>query len=88
MTVARAHEHISGGGLDLPAVGPLFDDYVAGFGLADRLRFHPGEFFADPLPHADVLAMGHILHDWDLDGKLELLAKAHRALPDLSLIHI
>jgi hypothetical protein len=82
VTVALAHEHISGGGLDLPAVGPLFDDYVAGFGLSDRLRFHPGEFFADPLPHADVLAMGHILHDWDLEQKMTLLAKAHQALPD------
>ena len=82
VTVALAHEHISGGGLDLPAVGPLFDDYVAGFGLSDRLRFHPGEFFADPLPQADVIAMGHILHDWDLDEKLTLLAKAHQALPD------
>jgi len=81
-TVALAHEHITGGGFDLPAVGPIFDDYVAGLGLSERLRFHPGDFFADPLPRADVLAMGHILHDWDLDGKLALLARAHDALPD------
>jgi hypothetical protein len=82
VTVALAHEHISGGGFDLPPVAPLFDDYVAGFGLSDRLRFHPGDFFADPLPQADVLTMGHILHDWDLDGKLALLTRAYDALPD------
>ena len=82
VTVALAHEHVSGGGFDLPPVGPLFEDYVAGFGLSDRLGFHPGDFFTDPLPHADVLAMGHILHDWDLERKLALLTRAHDALPD------
>lgn len=80
--VARSHEHLSGGGFDLPVVGPIFDDYVAAAGLSDRLRFHPGDFFSDPLPSADVLIMGHILHDWDLDEKRTLLAKAYAALPD------
>lgn len=80
--VARAHEHITGGGFDLPAVGPLFDDYVATAGLGDRLRFRPGDFFTDPLPGADVLILGHILHDWDADEKRTLLEKAHAALPD------
>jgi hypothetical protein len=50
-------------------------------GLSDRLAFHAGDFFADPLPRADVLVMGHILHDWDLEKKRLLLAKAHEALP-------
>jgi len=39
-----------------------------------------GDFFADPLPRADVLVMGHILHDWDLDEKRLLLQKAYDAL--------
>jgi len=82
VVVAQAHDHITGGGFDLPAVGPLFDEYVAGAGLADRLRFQPGDFFADPLPQADVITMGHILHDWDLEQKLNLLRKAYDALPD------
>lgn len=80
--VARRHPHLSGGGFDLPAVGPIFEEYVASFGLADRLAFHPGDFFADPLPEADVYVMGHILHDWNLDEKMSLLRKAHAALPD------
>ena len=50
-------------------------------GLADRLSFTAGDFFADPLPSADVLVMGHILHDWDLDQKRILLQKAYDALP-------
>jgi O-methyltransferase domain/Dimerisation domain len=79
--VALAHDHLDGGGFDLPAVGPLFDEYVAGVGLSERLRFYPGDFFIDPLPPADVLVMGHILHDWDAEQKMMLLRKAHAALP-------
>lgn len=79
--VALRHPHLTGGGFDLPAVGPIFDRHVAALGLADRLRFYPGDFFADPLPSADVLVMGHLLHDWSRDEKLLLLRKAHEALP-------
>jgi hypothetical protein len=81
VTVARAHPHLTGGGFDLPPVGPIFEEYVAEAGLGDRLRFYPGDFFADPLPGADVLIMGHVLHNWDLDQRKVLLAKAHAALP-------
>ncbi len=79
--MARAHAHITGGGFDLPVTGPIFEEYVNSFRLGQRLRFFPGDFFTDPLPKADVLAMGHILHDWDLEEKKLLLAKAYAALP-------
>jgi hypothetical protein len=81
VAIATAHKHLTGGGFDLPAVQPLFNDYVSRFGLADRLSFSPGDFFADALPRADVLIMGHILHDWDLEQKRLLLQKAYDALP-------
>jgi O-methyltransferase domain/Dimerisation domain len=79
--VALAHPHLSGGGFDLPVVGPVFEAYVESFRLGGRLLFHPGDFFQDPLPGAEVLAMGRVLHDWDLDEKKMLLAKAYAALP-------
>ena len=79
--VALAHPHLTGGGFDLPLVGPVFDEYVAAHGLTERLKFYPGDFFKDPCPSADVLIMGHILHDWPLPQKLELLSKCHAALP-------
>jgi SAM-dependent methyltransferase len=81
VAVARAHPHLAGVGWDLPAVRPVFEEYVARHGLSDRLRFQPGDFFHDPLPRADVLVMGHILHDWSLEEKRALLRKAHEALP-------
>ena len=80
--VGKAHPHVTGGGFDLHVTGPIFEDYVASFGLSDRFKFIPGDFFADALPSADVLCMGHILHDWNLDQKKTLLKKAYNALPD------
>ncbi|MGH9266607.1 MAG: methyltransferase [Acidimicrobiales bacterium] len=79
--LALAHEHVSGVGFDLPPVGPVFEEYVASFGLSGRLRFHAGDFFTDPLPRGDVLVMGRVLHDWNLEEKRLLIAKALEALP-------
>ncbi len=79
--LALAHPHLIGGEFDLPVVGPIFEEYVQSFGLGERLRFHAGSFFENPLPKADVIIMGHILHDWDLGQKRMLIHKAHAALP-------
>lgn len=82
MQIARANPHLRGIGFDLPEVGPIFEEYIAANGLADRVSFSGGSFFTDELPKADVLLFGHILHDWDLDTKLMLLRKAYAALPE------
>lgn len=79
--VLLANPNLSGIGFDLPEVAPIFEDYVAANGLSGRLRFLPGSFFDSPIPSADVIMMGHILHDWDLDTKKMLLRKAFEALP-------
>ena len=79
--VALANPHLTGGIFDLPTVGPVFEKYVAEYGLSHRLRFYPGNFFNDPMPSADVLVMGHILHDWNMEEKRMLLKKAYDALP-------
>ena len=81
VAIASAHKHLNGVGFDLEPVRPIFDRYVAEQGLSDRLKFAAGDFFRDPLPRADVLIMGHILHDWDLSQKRELIAKAYEAIP-------
>jgi hypothetical protein len=81
VAIATAHDHLMGGGFDLPPVEPIFNSYVAQHDLSSRLQFMPGDFFADALPSADVLIMGHILHDWDMSEKRLLLQKAYDALP-------
>jgi O-methyltransferase domain len=81
-TLARAHPHLIGAGFDLPEVKPIFDEFIAGRGVSDRVKFLAGNFLTDPsLPSANVLIMGHILHDWDLAQKRMLLEKAFAALP-------
>ncbi len=79
--VALKNPHIAGTGFDLPEVAPIFEEYVDSNGLSSRVKFHPGSFFTDPLPHADVILMGHILHDWNLEEKRMLVRKAYEALP-------
>jgi hypothetical protein len=78
--IAAAHPHLTGGGFDLPEVETPFREYVNARGLGQRLTFHPGNFFQDDLPRADVLVMGRILHNWGLPLKRMLLEKAYRAL--------
>jgi hypothetical protein len=78
--VALANPHLGGIGFDLAEVGPIFEEYIEQHGLSERLRFLSGDFFQDPLPKTDVITMGHILHDWNLDEKKALLRKAYEAL--------
>jgi O-methyltransferase domain/Dimerisation domain len=79
--IALANPHLRGTGFDLPEVAPVFEEYVEGLGVTDRLGFKAGDFFKDALPAADVVLMGHILHDWDLPTKKMLIGKAYDALP-------
>jgi SAM-dependent methyltransferase len=79
--LALANPHLRGIGFDLPAAREAYDDYVHSFGLGERLAFCGGDFFRDALPDADVVTLGHILHDWSLNEKMRLLRKAHDAVP-------
>lgn len=80
--IALAHPHLHGTGFDLPPVRPIFEERVHALGVANRVAFAPGSFFDQALPRADVVLMGHILHDWDLPTKRMLIGKAYDALPD------
>jgi SAM-dependent methyltransferase len=79
--LARTHPHLTGIGFDFPQVERVFTRYVAANGLDDRLRFQGGDFFVDPLPKADVVTLGHILHGASLDQKRALLRRVHETLP-------
>jgi hypothetical protein len=80
--IALRNPHIAGIGFDLPEVAPIFEEHVEANGLSSRVRFVPGSFFTDPLPRGDVIMMGHILHDWNLEEKKMLIRKAWEALPE------
>jgi hypothetical protein len=80
--IALANPHLSGIGFDLAEVGPIFEEYAERNGVAARVRFVAGSFFDQPIPNADVILMGHILHDWGLDDKRMLIRKAYDALSE------
>ena len=80
--IAAANPHLQGIGFDLPEIAPIFEEYADENKLSDRLRFQGGDFFKDPLPSANVITMGHILHDWNLETKEMLIRKAFEVLPD------
>ncbi|SEL50340.1 methyltransferase [Nitrosovibrio tenuis] len=79
--IALANPHLRGLGFDRPEVGPIFQQYTEITGVADQVAFMPGDFFKEDLPKADVVLMGHILHDWDLPTKKMLIRKAFDAIP-------
>ncbi|MDB5927845.1 MAG: O-methyltransferase family 2 [Betaproteobacteria bacterium] len=79
--IAQVHPHVTGGGFDLPALASQFDSYVQKHALSNRFQFYPGDFFSDPLPVADVLVLGRVLHNWDLATKKMLLNKSYNSLP-------
>jgi hypothetical protein len=81
MEVARRHPHLDCTSFDLPVVEPIAKRSIAAAGLGSRVRTASGDFFADPLPKADLITMGMILHDWNLEKKKQLIGAAYAALP-------
>ena len=80
--LAQHHPHLRCTSFDLPVVEPIAQRTIAAAKLTDRVDTAGGDFFADPLPKADVITMGLILHDWNLDRKLHLIRQAYDALPE------
>jgi acetylserotonin N-methyltransferase len=67
---------------DLAPVVPVAKGYIGQAGLSDRVDAVAGDFFKDPLPKADLYAMGRILHDWSDEKVAFLLKKVRDALPE------
>lgn len=80
--LAARYPHLRCTSYDLPAVEPIANKTIAAAGLADRVTTASGDFFANPLPRAQVITMGNILHDWNLERKQQLIASAYNALPE------
>src|SRR5438105_10175746 len=80
--VANRHPHMRCTSFDLPVVEPIAMRTIEAARLSERVIAVGGDFFADPLPGADVITMGLILHDWNLERKMHLIKAAYDALPD------
>ncbi len=80
--LAARHPHLRCTSFDLPVVAPIAEKAIAAAGLNERVAVTSGDFLTDPLPQADVITMGLILHDWNLEGKMHLIRSAYDALPE------
>ncbi|MCS5491307.1 acetylserotonin O-methyltransferase [Algoriphagus limi] len=81
LIVAQHQPHMKFISWDLPPVAPIALENIRHFNLQDRVITGNGDFFKDPIPKADIVVMGNILHDWDEETKLMLMRKAYEALP-------
>ncbi len=79
--VAERHPHMSCQSFDLPQVEPIARRWIEGSPACGRVSAVSGDFLNDPLPRADVITMGMILHDWNLEKKKHLVRLAYEALP-------
>ena len=80
--VGARHPHLTFHSFDLPEVAPHARKQVEAAGMGERIQVVAGDFFKDPLPKADVITMGNVLHDWNLENKTILIRKAFDALPE------
>ena len=81
MSVAKKHPHMRCMTADLPQATAIAQKKIAAAGLSDRVTAVSIDFFSDSFPKADVITMGMILHDWNLERKKMLIGKAFEALP-------
>ena len=81
LMVARHNAHMRCTSFDLPPVEPVANATIQQFGLSDQVNTASGNFFTMPIPNADIVVMGNILHDWDEENKISLMKKAYDALP-------
>jgi 2-polyprenyl-3-methyl-5-hydroxy-6-metoxy-1,4-benzoquinol methylase len=79
--VAERHAHLQCTSFDLPVVEPIAKRWIAKSSAAARVTTTSGDFLEDSLPRADVITMGMILHDWNLEKKKHLVKLAYEALP-------
>jgi len=66
---------------DLPGVIERVRRYAIHSPVVDRVTFVPGDFFQDPLPQADLFALGRVLHDWREEKIRLLLRRIWERLP-------
>jgi cyclopropane fatty-acyl-phospholipid synthase-like methyltransferase len=82
IAAAKKHPHLRCISFDLSEVEPIAKKAIERAGLSDRVSTASGDFFRGRLPRADVLTMGMILHDWNLEKKKHLIRSAYEALPE------
>jgi acetylserotonin N-methyltransferase len=81
IAACRRWPHMRAVVFDLPEVVPLAREMVGSSDVAAKIDIVAGDFFVDPLPAGDLLALGRIVHDWTEEKILRLLRRIFDRLP-------
>jgi acetylserotonin N-methyltransferase len=79
--ICERYPQLQGTVFDFAKVLNVAREQIALSSAKDRIACVPGDFFTDPLPPADLYALGRILHDWSEERIDILLRRIHDALP-------
>ncbi|WP_326944857.1 MULTISPECIES: methyltransferase [unclassified Amycolatopsis] len=79
-SLVKAQPHLDGVVFDRPEIAELFHEHMAAKGTTGRVGFVVGDFFTEPIPPADVLIFGHILHDWNDEERATLVRRAYESV--------
>lgn len=82
LALAGLHRHLHCTSWDSPRATALAQQRFIASGLGERVQARVLDFLRDPLPQADVIVMSLLLQHANLECKLELIRKAHAALPE------
>jgi len=74
------HKNVTCTNWDLPFAEPLAKEYIAKFGLSERIKTQSGDFFKDTFPSSDVIVIGNVMPGWGIECKRMLFKKAYDAL--------
>lgn len=85
--VGVRHRHLRGIIMDMQPVCEVAREHIATCGLQDRFTTAAADLFAGPYPSgADVLILGHILHDWSDENCRKILRNCYQALPPAGVL--
>jgi O-methyltransferase/methyltransferase family protein len=79
--ILRAAPRSCGVLLDRPPVVERARERLEAAGLAGRCTFVPGDFFAAVPPGGDAYLLSRVIHDWDDDAAIRILANCRAAMP-------
>jgi SAM-dependent methyltransferase len=78
--ILRAHRHLRGILLDLPAALPDAAAVLREAGVEDRCEIVPEDFFQAVPQGADCYLLANVLHDWDDPTSVRILSTCRRAM--------
>jgi hypothetical protein len=78
--ILQAHPHLRGVVYDQPAAAERARAAIAAAGLAERCTAMGGDFFASVPEGGDAYLLKHVIHDWEDERAVAILACCRRAM--------